>query len=62
MKRIPHIFGLIFSLAIIYGAYTEAGVWTALCLLCLFVAVSIINYNIKELTDFIREILNGREL
>ena len=46
MKWIPHIIRFIFTLALIYGSYTETGIWTALSLLGCWIAIELLTRSI----------------
>jgi len=47
MKYIPHIIRGILTLAMIYGAYTETGIWTALCLLGCWISIEALLVIVK---------------
>ena len=49
MKKIQIIIRIILTLALIYGAYTETGIWTALSLFLIFIGMEIHGYLIKRL-------------
>ena len=46
--RITLIIRGILTLAMIYGAYTETGIWTALCLLGIWIAIEALNIITKR--------------
>ena len=46
MALIPHIIRAALTLLLIYGAYTETGVWTALNLLGIWLSIEINSYRI----------------
>ena len=39
----------VLTLGLIYGAYTETGIWTAISLLLIFLSIEIQVYNIAQL-------------
>lgn len=36
---------VLFTLAFIYGAYTETGIWTAICLFLIFLAIEVMTWK-----------------
>ena len=48
-RWIPHAVRIILSLLMIYGAFTETGIWTALCLLFVFGGVEALNLSLNKL-------------
>lgn len=49
MRKIPIISRIILTLLLIYGVYTETGMWTALSLFLVFVGIEIQGYLIGKL-------------
>ena len=46
--KIAFIIRGILTFALIYGAYTETGIWTALCLLGIWIAIEALNIITKR--------------
>ena len=38
----------LFTLGFIYGAYTETGIWTAICLFLIFATIECLSWKHKE--------------
>lgn len=47
-KVIPVTIRIILTLLLIWGAYTETGKWTALCLLLIFMAIEALSLAINK--------------
>jgi len=48
MKKLSMIIRFILTFLLIYGAYTETGIWTALSLFLIFMSVEIQSYLIRK--------------
>jgi len=48
MKKVGVIIRVVLTLLLIYGAYTETGIWTALNFFLIFIAVEIIGRRINK--------------
>jgi len=48
---IGRIIGIILSLLLIYGAYTETGIWTAISLLLIYVGIELRSAVIRKIID-----------
>ncbi len=57
MKKIQTIIRIILTLALIYGVYTEAGIWTAVSLGLIFAGFEVITILINRIRAEIR--VNG---
>ena len=48
-RWIPHAGRVILTLLMIYGAFAETGIWTALCLLFLWGGIEALNLSLSKL-------------
>jgi len=48
MNNVPMIIRYVLTLLLIYGAYTETGIWTALNFFLIFIAVEVMGRRINK--------------
>ena len=53
MKKIPIIIRIILTLLLVYGIYTETGIWTALSLFLVFVGMEVQAYLTGKLRSYL---------